>query len=149
MPSKATGPIVILNYSGYSDADSKHRPSGAQWQRCDPDWVKKVYLSKVAQKWMEDTGQAEAGRSALPYDCFFALFLLLLSFVARPCSFHVYLLSRILPEGSFIELQLACYRLLTLMRSDTLSHPASSAISSYDPEDRHHLASSEISGPIF
>ena len=93
MPPKAAGPIVTLNYSGYSDADSKHRPSGANWQKCDAEWVKKVYLSKVAQKWMEDTGQAEAGGSALPYDCFFAHFLLLLSFVARSCSFHVHLLS--------------------------------------------------------
>lgn len=74
MPSKATGPIAILNYGGYSDADPKHRPSGAQWQKCDPEWVRKVYLSKVAQKWMEDSRQAEAGRSTLPVDAFFPVF---------------------------------------------------------------------------
>ena len=60
----------MLAYDGYSDADVKHRPSGAQWKRCDPEWVQKVYLSKIAQKYMEESGQAETGKSALLFFVF-------------------------------------------------------------------------------
>lgn len=63
---------MVLAYDGYSDADPKHRPSGAQWIQCDTQWVQRVYLAKIAQKFMEDSGQAEAGTSTfcipLPYD---------------------------------------------------------------------------------
>lgn len=64
MSLKKAGP-VILAYNGHSDADSTHRPGDSRWQQCSPDWVRKVYLAKLAQKYMEDTKQAEAGKQPL------------------------------------------------------------------------------------
>ena len=64
MSHKNAGPVVILAYEGHSDADSKHRPSDSRWQKCSPDWLRKVYLAKLAQKYMEDTNQAKAGKQA-------------------------------------------------------------------------------------
>lgn len=63
--AKTSDPLVVLAYDGYSDADEKHRPTGAQWMKCDPEFVERVYLTKIAQKYMEESGQAEVGKLAL------------------------------------------------------------------------------------
>ena len=83
MSQKNAGPVVTLAYDGHSDADSQHRPSDHRWQQCSPDWVRKVYLAKLAQKYMEDTKQAVAGKwplicCFLPY-LFFAIVNIVLS----------------------------------------------------------------------
>lgn len=67
MPSKNAGHVTVLAYDGYSDADISHRPIGPQWQQCSQEWMEKIYLPKIAQKYMEDTKQAEPGELALPW----------------------------------------------------------------------------------
>ena len=52
-------PTIILAYDGNSDGDETRQPSGPGWTRCEPDWVRRVYLTKVAQKYKDATGPAE------------------------------------------------------------------------------------------
>ena len=93
MSLRNAGPVTLA-YDGHSDADSTHRPSDSRWQKCSPDWVRKVYLAKLAQKYMEDTNRAEAGKGQ-PF-CFgrFLLMPLLLPSSRMPVIFLLRRVSR-------------------------------------------------------
>ena len=100
MSHKNAGSVVTLAYGGHSDGDSTHRPGDERWQKCSPDWVRKVYLSKLGQKYMEDTKQAEAGKQASSYSSPIYATMLLLS-----NQMTVIFLSRRVPRGLLFGLR--------------------------------------------
>ncbi|KAL8688813.1 MAG: hypothetical protein Q9218_005364 [Villophora microphyllina] len=56
---KIIGPVTTIKGPEYSDADASHRPNKPTYTRANEE----IFMQKVATRWMQEQGLAQAGRT--------------------------------------------------------------------------------------